>query len=133
MRRWLPALALAGCGLGGLPTMRPGTDCLVCHDGNRARAWTAAGTVYPAPDSSSGSGLLDAHVQIRDANGWSFQVQTNVAGNFYTAEAIAFPLQVCVENGGAVSCMSAPVEYGGCNLCHARPPSGGAAGRIAAP
>jgi len=92
-----------------------------------------AGTVYPTPSSGSRSGVLDAHVQIRDAGGWSFEVQTNVAGNFYTAESVAFPLQVCVVLGGAATCMSAPVDYGGCNACHAQPPAGGAPGRVAVP
>ncbi len=135
MRSWLAgaALALAGCGLGGSPTMRPGRDCLTCHDGNRARTWTVAGTAFPTPTSDTRSGVLDAHVQVRDASGWSFQLQTNVAGNFYTAETVAFPLQVCVEKGGALACMSAPVEYGGCNSCHEQPPAGGAPGRIAVP
>lgn len=135
MRRELAAalLTLSGCGLGGSPTMRPGVDCLHCHDGGRAERWTVAGTVFPAPDSSRDAGVLDAHVQIRDATGWTFDVQTNVAGNFYTAEPVAFPIQVCLEYGGAWTCMSDPVTYGGCNSCHDQPPKGGAAGRIAVP
>jgi hypothetical protein len=129
----MAALALAGCGLGGSPVMRPGADCLHCHDGGRARRWTVAGTVFPSPDASPDSGILGAHVRIRDAVGWSFELRTNAAGNFYTAETVAFPLQVCVEDSGTVSCMSGPVETGGCNSCHSEPPKGGAAGRVSVP
>jgi hypothetical protein len=129
----LAAGGVGGCGLEGSPTMEPGRDCLECHDGGEGKRWSFAGTVYRTADASPGAGVLGAHVQIRDANGWRFQVRTNVAGNFYSAEKVAFPLQVCVEYRGATSCMTEPVARGGCNGCHAVPPSGDAAGRITIP
>ncbi len=124
---------VAACGGEGSPIMRPGEDCLRCHGGGEASRWTVAGTVYPAPGAARDAGVLGAYVHVRDANGWAFALRTNAAGNFYTAEAVAFPLQVCVEWAGASTCMSAPVTRGGCNACHALPASGGAAGRISTP
>jgi hypothetical protein len=115
--------------------MKPGEDCLHCHDGGRARRWTVAGTVYPRIDSGRDAGFLGAHVQLRDASGWTISLQTNAAGNFYTAESLAFPLQACVERDGATVCMEGPVEQGqgSCNTCHALPPRASAPGRLAVP
>ena len=129
----LALLLLAGCGLEGSPIIEPGRDCLHCHGGGEAMRWTVAGTAYPAADSAAGAGVLGATVRVRDATGWSFGLRTNAAGNFYSAEKVAFPIQVCVDHRGASSCMSDAVTYGGCNSCHAARGSGGEAGRITVP
>ena len=106
MNRALAAavLVFAGCAPEEGPLMEPGADCLGCHDGDEARLWTAAGTW----------GGQGNQVSLRDANGKSFTLGTNQAGNFYTAESLAFPLQVSV-NGET---MPDAVTYGGCNSCH---------------
>jgi hypothetical protein len=96
------ALALACIPEEG-PLMKPGEDCLDCHDGDEAARWTTAGTW--APGSS---------VTIADSNGKLFTLQTNRVGNFYTAEALRFPLRVTVDG----EAMTDSVEYGGCNRCH---------------
>jgi len=129
----LALLLLAGCGLEGSPIMEPGRDCLECHGGGEAKRWTLAGTVYPATDSAAGAGILGATVRVHDAGGRSFGLRTNLAGNFYTAEKVTFPLQVCVEHGGASTCMEAATTSGACNGCHTVPGRSDAAGRIAAP
>ena len=79
------ALALAGCVSEEGPMMKPGSDCMECHGGGEeeARPWTVAGTI---------AGVRGAHITITDANGWSFTLRSNDAGNFYTAEPVAFPL-----------------------------------------
>jgi len=50
-------LVLAACQPENSPIMRPGEDCLHCHDGSRARSWTLAGTVFssaqPPPTRAS--------------------------------------------------------------------------------
>jgi len=92
---------------GGLedgPLMLPGEDCLPCHDGATAPPFTTAGTWGPPGRT----------VSISDANGKAVTLVTNAAGNFYTEEAIAFPLRVSV----AGEAMPDPVTYGGCNRCH---------------
>jgi len=56
------------------------------------------------------------------------------AHHFYSAEAVTFPLRVCVERHGQLNCMDGPAPHGACNFCHA--PGSGAVGdprRIAAP
>ena len=101
-------LTAAACAPAEGPLMAPGQDCISCHDGGAARRWTAAGTWAHA----------DQHVTIRDANGKSFTLRTNRAGNFYTAESLAFPLEVSVDGRA----MPTPVIYEArsCNRCHAR-------------
>lgn len=85
------------------PMMDPFQDCLRCHTGGEARRWTAAGTWFRG-----------AKVTLVDQAGKSITLTGNDAGNFYTAEPLAFPLTVSV-NGTQ---MPAPVTYGGCNVCH---------------
>jgi hypothetical protein len=86
------------------PMMAPFQDCLRCHSSRgEARTWTAAGTW------SKG-----ASVTVVDQQGKTVSLTGNQAGNFYTAEALVFPLVVSV-NGAR---MPDPITYGGCNVCH---------------
>lgn len=141
------ALALGACVPAQGPLMRPGEDCMRCHGGgtvpgaaadggfaaHHARPWTIAGSIYDALDADPNAGVLGAYVHVTDSSGWSFELRSNLAGNFYSAERVAFPLQVCVERGGSLLCAQSPHEYGSCNACHAQPPIDGAAGRLVAP
>jgi hypothetical protein len=138
----LAGLALAACTPSNGPLMRPGDDCLRCHGGSsggtgeesdEATPWSLAGTVYPTLDANADAGIEGVDVQVTDASGFAFHLHTNLAGNFYSAEQVAFPLQVCVSRNGATRCMEASSPHGACNLCHALPPLGEAEGRIAAP
>ncbi len=143
-RWWLAAIAVAAvaCTPENGPMMRPGEDCLRCHGGSGggegegddgARRWSLAGTVYASPGASATAGIEGVDVQVTDANGFAFTLHSNLAGNFYTAEGVAFPVRVCVRRSGAAAeCMESPSPNGACNSCHALPPSGGAEGRIAA-
>ncbi len=136
MIRRLAALALVAgaCIPEEGPMMEPGQDCMECHgggaggdEGDDARPWTVAGTVYPsAATADAGAGVRGATISIRDAGGKSFDLRSNRAGNFYSAEPLAFPIAVSV-NG---SPMDAPVlaGQGSCNRCHRL----GDAGRIPA-
>jgi hypothetical protein len=99
--------------------MDPGEDCLSCHGGQTVfRRWTVAGTLYPEPYVPGSAGIEGAHVQLTDANGRTITLLTNRVGNFYTAEALAFPVRVCATRGGATSCMEEPLTSGSCNVCH---------------
>lgn len=93
------------------PLMLPGQDCLACHDGAQALRWTVAGTWSRA----------GATVTLADSRGRTVTLTTNQVGNFYTSQALAFPLTARV--GGQQ--MPDPVTYGGCNRCHG---SGGGGG-----
>jgi hypothetical protein len=135
---------LLGCVPAEGPTMRPGEDCLRCHGGSpggdqglevkRAIRWTLAGTVYALSTADPSAGVEGAQVQVTDATGFVLHLDTNQAGNFYTAETLTFPLRACALRHGQLNCMDGPVEHGACNFCHA-PNSGalGDPGRIAAP
>lgn len=137
--RWITAAMLLalGCIPSEGPMMRPGEDCMRCHGSGRqedAPTWTIAGTLYQAEDAAPQAGIDGALVHVIDANGATMTMRTNQAGNFYSADAVAFPLQVVfVERNGATRYMQRPVESGACNSCHALPPDNGAPGRIAAP
>jgi hypothetical protein len=105
------AVTYGGCnqchGSGGTevgPLMAPGQDCLPCHDGTRAQRWTAAGTW----------GRQGATVVLQDSGGKTVTLVTNQVGNFYTAEALAFPLRASVDGQQ----MGPDATYGGCNRCH---------------
>ncbi len=135
MRAAALALLVAGCLPADGPLMRPGEDCLACHSetapaGQRARTWSLAGTVYPSAEADASAGVEGAQVEVTDAAGRSFSLRTNQAGNFYSAESVAFPLRLCVSHGGASRCMEAPAASGACNACHLVV---GEIGRIVAP
>ena len=77
-----------------------GMPCLQCHDGNTAGAnkFTAAGTVYDKLALASGAqGLSGVTIEITDAAGTKVSVVTaslGAAGNFWTDQALVFPLTV---------------------------------------
>jgi hypothetical protein len=138
------ALAAAACGVPDHgPLMRPGENCLECHGGSAlagepltvpdredARRWTIAGTVYPTLEAAPDEGVEGARVHVRDAGGRAFTLETNSAGNFYTAEPVRFPLRVAIEHAGQLFEMPIDVPYGGCNACHRLPPRQSAPGRL---
>jgi hypothetical protein len=100
------------------------------HEGGGAKVWSFGGTVYPAVDSPVDAGIEGATIEVTDSNGRSFSVRSNLVGNFYSAESLVFPLQVCVENQGVKRCMTTPTPHGACNYCHAVPSLEGAPGRL---
>src|SRR5512138_722640 len=114
------AAVAAACDPTNGPLMKPGSDCLGCHDGGRAKRWSVAGTIYDGPVDAPGAAAEGATVRITDATGWTLERETNQAGNFYTAEPVAFPLKVCVTRHGGEACMQEPLPSGmsSCNACH---------------
>lgn len=114
--------------------MRPGENCLVCHDGSDREApkFTVAGTAFASSNAAATAGLGDVTVIITDTNGTETRLTTNAAGNFYTSKAITAPFTAAVErNGQRIEMQSA--QSGDCASCHANPPAGGAPGRVYAP
>jgi hypothetical protein len=113
------------------PAMRPGQNCMACHsatpegsgglpDGEHGHQaspyWSVAGTVFYANKTTAG--FEGAEIQVTDANGWSFSLRSNEAGNFYSAESLTFPLHVCISANGTVSCQQSTLTSGACNSCH---------------
>lgn len=124
-------LALAGCGVPNTnPGMTPGQDCMQCHTGQVAQAWTVAGTLYADPASVPGGGLAGAQVLVTDSANNSFTLTTNGAGNFYTAEALQFPIKVQAQFGDKRMAMVSAPASGSCNSCHTQPGLNNAPGRV---
>jgi len=131
-------VALSGCasdsddggrGFATGPLMRPGDDCTYCHKADSeyagAPVWTAAGTVYPAPDSAAGEGVAGVAVVLSDAEGTPLEtLVTNRVGNFYTSSALPDGFRVALEFEGRRIEMPCPPPSGGCAKCHSRPPIG---------
>jgi len=113
--------------------MQPGQDCLRCHGPNRSLTWAAAGTVFGGPSASADSGVQGVLVRLTDSTGRTIELTTNGAGNFYTAESLAFPLSATVSLGGQSVSMITPVPKGSCNSCHTQPPQNSAPGRLHTP
>jgi hypothetical protein len=105
--------------------MRPGDDCLGCHSGGgEAKAWTVAGTTGIGGTADALPGRQGSSIAISDASGRSFTICANQAGNFYTAEAVTFPLSVAVDGQP----MTGAVNDGSCNNCHGHGPGSGGHG-----
>jgi hypothetical protein len=107
----------------GLPSGKhnAGRDCLGCHHGGGAAPrWTFAGTVYTSP--AGGTAVAGATVRVTDAAGVVHELVTAQNGNFWTQEAVAFPLTIRASACPDTRQMSAPVPQTGasCNQsgCH---------------
>lgn len=101
-----------------------GQDCLNgCHN----HGFTLAGTLY---DAGGTTALPGGTITVKDANGTKFDMVAASNGNFYTSQAIAFPITVYASSCPTSSPMTASIASGngGCNKsgCH----SSGAQGHI---
>ena len=118
------------------PTMRAGENCLRCHgegrDGSSVK-WSLGGTVFPERKSDIDDGYQGAKIVVTDAAGRTVEMTSNVVGNFWTAEALKFPLQAEIRVADKVRKMPIPVPAGSCNACHSASPAGGAEGAIVPP
>jgi len=143
------ALAAAGCGdptrdatieaLGdeaaGVPVgplHRPGQPCNVCHDGEIAREFAVAGTVYWAFDSKRPA--PGTRVDLTDADGEHQVAYANCSGNFFLLPEelkVTFPFWVKVSGGGTEVTMDSPVNGdGSCASCHKKTLSTRSTGRV---
>jgi len=129
----LLVLGLAACVPSDGPSMLPGEDCLLCHNGSRATAWTVSGTVYSDPNAPSYAGEEGAQIIVTGADGKVLTLMSNSVGNFYTAEEIAKPFAVVVQRGSFKMVMTAPPSSGACSSCHTVPAVAGAPGRLFVP
>lgn len=134
-------LFLAACGkIGdddddGNEFMRPGENCLSCHgSGGKAAKdaqFTLAGTIFSSATAGTDQGLDGVKIDITDSAGKSVSLTSNRVGNFFTSQAVTFPLKsVKVSKNGKEASMGSQVSSGGCASCHSQPSSGGAPGRL---
>lgn len=115
------------------PDHRPGQPCTVCHGGQGPAkvTFTVAGTIFMDPGANAPA--VGAEIQLEDANGNYFHVQTNNAGNFYLQShdwSPTFPISVPVlsysSSGGMPlqqSMITNDNRDGSCASCHALSPS----------
>lgn len=147
----LASLAAAGCGAntgdsacGDIqtepgPLMRPGQNCLSCHQDGfgdpDAPVFSAAGTVFSSPQSDHCDGVEGAKIFLAAADGTEIELTTNSAGNFWTREPLlAEGPGPRIEFEGRTLKMNRPLPaVAACNACHSNPPVGGAPGKIFIP
>jgi hypothetical protein len=111
------------------PDMQPGSNCMSCHTGGDAPAFTAAGTVFAGGDLTVGVG--GATVTITPATGRPVELITRASGNFYTNLPLTPPLTIVVSAGGFTNPMSSSASSGACGACHAPAATGaGARARV---
>lgn len=102
----------------------PGLSCIVggCHDGNTADVplWTLAGTAYT--DINGTTPLAGGTILYTDANGLEVKMVTAQNGNFYTSQAVAFPIQATASRCPNTLPMNTAIadNMGSCNAagCH---------------
>lgn len=99
----------------------PGTPCLSCHTaGGTGPAFTLAGTVF---DGLAGDApMAGISVRLRDADGTELSLTTSENGNFWTSQALTFPVTTSTSNCPNTHPMLSPVQQSGgdCNSagCH---------------
>jgi hypothetical protein len=122
----------------GSPEMFPGRDCVGCHIENDGPPLALGGTLYPYVMSREQSaqlqtgtdcfGIEGIAITIEDAEGQTFELITNRAGNFFVEgnpDDFAKPFTVVIDGWGVKADGSAqrnPMTtapmYGGCARCH---------------
>lgn len=127
----LAAAVQTGCYDTG-PLMRPGENCLGCHDGGgRAPRFRLAGTVFECGTAEKHEGVAGVEVIVSDPAGAEvLRLTTNEAGNFYTRTSPPEGYRVRLERGATVREMPGTPPRGGCASCHTLPPENGTRGRL---
>lgn len=96
----------------------PGQNCM---DGCHNHGFTVAGTLFTAVNSNTA--VRGATITVKDANGQTVDIVTQLNGNFYTSTPVAFPLTVMASSCPNATPMISQVTQGGggCNQtnCHA--------------
>jgi hypothetical protein len=92
-----------------------GDDCMQCHDATPGSKWTVSGTLF-----IGGSAKAGATIEVVDCTGKKLELRTYENGNFYTTQAVGFPLKVRASKCPANAVMDAEVSNGSCNAssCH---------------
>lgn len=90
-----------------------GQNCIQgCHN----HGFTLAGTLYT--NATGNTGFAGATISITDNNGQQLELVVNSNGNFYTKQAIAFPVLVIASSCPSAVKMSLAAADGKCNTCH---------------
>jgi len=88
-----------------------------CQGGCHNHGFTLSGTIYAGTTALSG-----ATITVKDATNHTFDVVSQANGNFYTINAVVFPITVVASMCPDVAKMSSQITSGngGCNKsgCH---------------
>lgn len=93
----------------------PGQSCFQnCHN----HGFTVAGTLYT--NATGNSAFAGATITVIDANNVTKKLVVHTNGNFYTSEAVAFPLLTLASSCPSAVRMEASSPNGNCNAngCH---------------
>lgn len=91
----------------------PGKSCFQsCHN----HGFTLAGTLYT--NATGNSAFVGATITVTDAANKSLELITHQNGNFYTRDAITFPVLVIASSCPSAVRMQASAPSGNCNSCH---------------
>jgi hypothetical protein len=130
------AIAALGGETGGRPgpEHRPGQPCLLCHDGalGDPKQFSIAGTVLLRPTGTAPA--QGATVELKAADGASFEAVTNRAGNFYILPeqfSPKFPLLTTVAfQGQNIAMLTNIGRDGSCAGCHVQPAGPSSPGQV---
>ena len=121
----------------GSDLMKPGQDCVACHDQVDAPAYDVAGTVYhevDEPDDCNGADGVT--IRIIDSDSRVIELTSNEAGNFFheaDGSTLVFPITATVVTRTGERPMASAQDTGSCNDCHTASGNRGAPGRIMIP
>jgi len=93
----------------------PGQSCFQgCHN----HGFTLAGTLYN--NATGNSAFAGATITVIDSNNKTVKIVTNANGNFYTNQALAFPVLTLASSCPSAVKMNASSPNGVCNAagCH---------------
>lgn len=116
------------------PLHRPGQPCLLCHDGDLGDPpeFSIAGTVFQRPTGKTPANR--AKIRLTGADGTTFELTSNSAGNFYVTPgrySPAYPLEVEVLYQGEVTTMHTLIgRDGSCAGCHSDPAGADSPGHV---
>jgi hypothetical protein len=89
-----------------------------CFDNCHNHGFSLAGTLYT--NSTGNTGFSGATITVVDSTNKEINIVTNLNGNFYTTQAMAFPVLVMASACPSAAKMNVAVAATGrgCNTCH---------------
>ena len=90
-----------------------------CFDSCHNHGFTIAGTLYT--NSTGNTGFKGATITVTDNNGAVKKIVTAANGNFYTREAVAFPVLVVASACPSAVKMNNSTTTGDCNNANCHP------------
>lgn len=96
----------------------PGMPCAGCHDGAIGPSFTVGGTLYA--DAAGSQPVAGVTITLIDADAKRIDMVASQNGNFWTAQAVAFPVTTYASSCPDVVPMMTQSASGDCNSggCH---------------